>query len=161
MAIRVLWIEDGAKDEVKTYAPPLRTSPRFSLDIALTATDGMSKIRSAQFDVVVVDIRLEPGTDEYWRNLHIKQTAGGGPARLGLELLRRLLPPDPRQRTPGWIRPEMIGVLTIEPEEQIGGDIAALGIQAYCQKELLQDPRALLHLVERIVRACRHGTTAD
>jgi len=151
MPTRVLWIEDGAKAEVKTYAPPLRTNPRYRLDVALTATEGMERIGQREYDVVIVDIRLEPGSDPYWDKLYRKQTAGSGPARLGLELLRSLLAStDSARRTPVWIRPSTFGVLTIEPEEQIGKDIAALGVTAYCQKELLQDPRALLRLVEQV-----------
>lgn len=148
--IRVLWIEDGAYSEARKYAPPVRTDPRYSLDIVLTATEGMAAIFEAQYDVVIVDIRLEPGSDPDWRSEHRRQRAGGEPARLGLTLLENLFG-EGAQEKPDWVTADRFGVLSIEQETQIKPALDGLGVKAFHHKETLQIPTALRDLVEEIL----------
>jgi len=144
---KVLWIEDGIYSEMRKHASPVRIELGYSLDIAESASEGLAKILTSEYDLVVVDIRLPPGEDHEWKAIQRKHLAGGGPARLGLTLLQKLLGEDPIEK-PAWVDASRFAVLTIETYNNIGPAVRDLGIRVCHHKERLSEPTALLRVVK-------------
>ena len=61
---------------------------------------GDDRDRAEEFDAVVVDVRLPPGDDPYWKELHRKAGRDKVHAELGLQLLRWLLESKDRPGLP-------------------------------------------------------------
>lgn len=154
----VLWIEDTALQDLSALSAPVRMDGRFKLDQAESATEGLSRLREQEYDVVIVDIRLPPGEDPGWIQLHRKRRARGVAARLGLELLYVMLrnaaaAPEVRRGGEGlrWLTASSIGVLTVESQRELATDMTTLGIGVYKQKSASLDEYALLILIEEIL----------
>ena len=93
---RVLWIEDEATHNLKHLYSPLITSIKHDLTLSVTTSEAMHYLRNEEYDVVVFDLRIDPGKDQVWVNLYNRliqpQTNGFvRPVRLGLHLLFNLL----------------------------------------------------------------------
>lgn len=168
--IKVLWIEDGAFVEVSKLTGPLYTSGKYNLVIALNASDGIKAIKKNEFDVVIVDIRIPPGSDPAWKGVVARSRTDKIQTRLGLNLLYSLLKPDLVKEKitltgiPEWVsmHPERFGVLTVEDERDIVEDLEKLGLpeESFTRKKSKMPVTALLDLIERIVQLKEKSTSA-
>lgn len=152
---RVLWVEDGALIDLPELVGPVYVSGRYDLSIALNATDGAARIVSTEYDVVVVDIRLPPGTDPRWVQLFKNRGLNKAQARLGLKLLSSCLDPINAEiklsPQPLWLNPSRFAVFTVEGESELQSELAPLGIRLFQQKKADPSREMLLDLLDRVI----------
>ena len=150
MKTRVLWIEDGAFSELMSLGAPIYSSGLYDLTIALTAGEGYQHLLGKEFDAVIVDIRLPPGSDPFFIKA-FKQLNSKVAARLGLRLLQRVLAPTGEHTVPDWINPKRFGVFTVETLVEIEHELEELGIKVYRQKTETLPKTVILNIIEEIL----------
>lgn len=160
---RVLWVEDSARFELASVLGPIFASHRYDLTLAENATTAAEYLRRRQFDAIIVDIRLPPGTHRYWRGIYKEAGSDRTNAKLGLELLSWLLAggsqdgnseraDDSVPARPAWqIEPDHIGVFSVENRGEIGGDLQALGVSVQHEKRPGLPDTILLDIVTEIL----------
>lgn len=155
MGYKVLWIEDGAFVEIPHVAGPVVLSKKYALRVAFDVSNAVRHIQSTEFDAVIVDIRIPPGTDPEWENLYKKSGYNKIDARLGIKLLFSLLKPDEAaiklKKIPPWVSPGKFGVFTIEGNQEVKYDLDKLGIIFFEQKRTGISNTILLELIEKII----------
>lgn len=153
MKIRVLWIEDNARNDLYHLAGPVMIDGRYKLDIAADATEAIDYLSSEPYDAVIVDIRIPPGNDAAWR----ASAQNVFPNRLGLNLLEYLFGgKKPKENSPSFkhnCRPEKYGVLTVEGLDEIAPNLNSfrISIDNYRQKNTNLRYTALLDLITQII----------
>lgn len=151
MRKKVLWIEDSANDEMAFLATPVHLTGEFDLQVALNASDALGRLQgNAEYEAVIVDIRIPPGSDRRWISIYDGTQKG---SRLGLVLLQVLLGRNgPDWRVP-FSKPKAVkdrlryGVLSVE---NVAGDAAELEV-LYRDKSS-DDVNALLQLIRDILK---------
>jgi hypothetical protein len=153
---RALWIEDGARSELSHLTGPVLYDGRIELVLAEDLTTAVEYVREEEFDTLIVDVRLPPGDDPYWKQLHRRAGRDKVHAELGLQLLRWLLgagdfsdlPP-----APGWVSAKRIGVFSVESEHEILHSVSELGIGVIQQKRADLPDTILRDLIERLLES--------
>jgi hypothetical protein len=159
MKRRVLWIEDGAYGDLPDVIGPVVVDGGFDLDIALDATGGVEKILANEYQCVIVDIRLPPGSDTKWIEIYNHPNKYKDAERLGLLVLRSVLTPEQSvvrvANIPAWVhknKSKRFGVLTVENQNEVESDLDELKIKVYRQKSRRPSVNTLLELVEEVLR---------
>ena len=114
---RALWIEDGARSELSHLSGPVLYDGRIELVLAEDLTTAVEYLLEEEFDAVVVDVRLPPGDDPYWKELHRKAGRDKVHAQLGLQLLRWLLEPGHKPElaaAPSWLDAKRVAVFSVD-----------------------------------------------
>ena len=153
----ILWVEDQVQPDLPDlFARAVVAGHRVT--VVPDATSALTALQNS-FDVVIVDIRIDPGDDPAWASYYYDQCTGDKTvARLGIQLLRSIwvknpdVPIDDCKR-PQWIKPEMVGILTVEGLDLCQDDLDELGIslEHHVLKAASGDPtRRLLELAEKI-----------
>ena len=157
---RALWIEDGARSELSHLSGPVLYDGRIELVLAEDLTTAVDYILEEEFDSLIVDVRLPPGDDPYWKELHRRAGQDKVHAELGLQLLRWLLHgngsetlPDP----PSWVSPKRIAVFSVESKHELLSSIEELGIEVVQQKRADLPDTILRDLIDRLLES---GSTA-
>jgi hypothetical protein len=166
MRPQILWIEDQVNTDLMDLAAQVYAACKYDLVIALDVSEGLRQISRTKFDIVIVDIRLEPGADAQWIQFYKMREYDKLAARLGLQLLHCLLKPDAvaseiRVSVPEWVHNghTRFGVLTVESPREVKADLAALGITVYRQKTERTSSTVLVEMIEELLRHS-HGTSA-
>lgn len=155
---RALWIEDGARSELSHLSGPVLYDGRIELVLAEDLTTAVDYVREEEFDTLIVDVRLPPGDDPFWKQLHRRAGRDKVHAELGLQLLRWLLgavefpgfPP-----APSWVNAKRIGVFSVESEHEILHSVEALGIEVIQQKRADLPDTILRDLINRLLESQR------
>jgi CheY-like chemotaxis protein len=158
MKPRVLWIEDSARLELTNLTGPIYFAGKYDFNMAEDVTTAVSLLQSEEFDVVIVDIRLPPGIDPQWSKLYRRMGADKIQAQLGLQLLRWMLSGDPSiyaSQPPQWIKPDQIGVFTVESPLEIRNDLEHLNVTTFQQKVAGLPDTILLDLIDRLLAQTR------
>ncbi len=87
---RILWVEDSARFDLAKIVGPIYRARRFHLSLAEDATSAVRMLSSNTFDVVIMDIRIPPGEDEFWIKRYQDNGSDASQAKLGLLVLRWL-----------------------------------------------------------------------
>ncbi len=147
MAHPVLWIEDSARFELRNLAGPVYISSKYRLQHADDVTSAIAYVQSNVYEVLIVDIRLPPGSDSHWRRMN------GGSEKLGIKLLSWLLAPDDSvpYKPPAWVDPRRVGVFTVESRSEIATDLDKLQVKEFCQKRAGLADTALRDMIDRIL----------
>jgi hypothetical protein len=155
--IRVLWIEDDAARQFDYMATPVLLDGRFDLSVAANASEGMEQLTlHGPFGVVIVDIRLPPGSDQAWQEFVQKYGSREDPC-LGLEILRQIFwkGSDHKKFGPpvAWADdPLVFGVLTVENYwGQTRKCLETCGIKSFRSKTEDQGEQILLEMIEEII----------
>jgi hypothetical protein len=153
---RVLWVEDGARYDLVNIAAPVYMDGKYDLVIAEEASSGINYLLKNIFDVIVVDIRIPPGNDNDWINLHKKSGGNKVAAQLGLDFLYTILGHQDAKinledKRPVWITPNKIGVLTVESQLELDKYLKELQIKVYHQKRAETPEEILLELIQKIL----------
>ncbi|MCX6830306.1 MAG: hypothetical protein NT002_13660 [candidate division Zixibacteria bacterium] len=153
---RVLWIEDGATFEASAFPGPVFNSRRYDLVIALDISDAIRQLLQNEFDVVIVDIRMDPGDMNEWKDLYQKAPKDSKSARLGRSLLYSLFCPQEAliklEKIPAWITPDRFGILTVESERELEKDLIKWGIKYFVQKSAKVSASALLAFIDKMIQ---------
>lgn len=150
----VLWIEDNARFELRNLVGPLLFSGKFEFSLAEDITTAVNFLRVKEFAGVIVDIRLPPGIDPAWRKLYQQSGSDRVHAQLGMKLLYWLLDKDRSvhpESPPRWIKPQNIGVFTVESKGEIQKHLDELGITIFKQKSAGLRDTTLLELIDQIL----------
>ena len=154
---KVLWVEDGATFEAQHLTGPVYNSRKYDLVIALTISDAEREILNDEFDVVIVDIRMDPGNMQKWIDLYQSFNRNKLHARLGLALLYALFKPEAVdnkiEKRPDWIEPGRFGVLTVEDSKELEGNFKELGLETipFRRKSARLESSALLDLIDEVM----------
>lgn len=152
---KILWIEDEATADMRNLAGPLYGSGQYDLVVAFNASEGERQMMKSEFDAVVVDIRIPPGSDQNWIELYSQSGQNKSMARLGLQLLYSLLKPKQDgvklDNIPAWITPDRFGLLTVETRREVEEDLKNLHIQVYRQKTEQLPFNTLVEVIEQIL----------
>ncbi len=151
---RALWIEDGARSELSHLSGPVLYDGRIELVLAEDLTTAVEYILAEEFDAVVVDVRLPPGDDPYWKELHRKAGRDKVHAELGLQLLRWLLRPAAGSSLPGppaWMSPKRVAVFSVDCRTEILHLLEELGIEVVQQKRADLPDTILRDLIDRLL----------
>jgi CheY-like chemotaxis protein len=157
MKNKVLWIEDGARYDLPYLAAPVYMEGNFDLYVAEDTTEGLRMLQGGEFDAVICDIRLPPGSDPLWVKIYRKAGHDKAASRLGLRLLQTILgesAADARERLGlEWLTPQRIGILTVEEvdDESFRQEMLELGITVYQRKNSSLLETALLDLIQRVL----------
>ncbi|MCK5058605.1 MAG: hypothetical protein KAT34_18265 [Candidatus Aminicenantes bacterium] len=155
MKYKVLWIEDGAFVEVATFAGAVLTSMKYDLEVSIDISDALGKIRTTEYDAVIVDIRIPPGNNMEWKKIYNQSGYNKNSARLGMQLLFSLLKPEEAEvkleNIPSWVSAKKFGVFTVESRAEVKNDMVELGIYLYLQKKTNMNRNDLLEFIEKII----------
>ncbi len=154
MKHKVLWIEDGAHGDLPDLIAPVNVEGSYDLTIAFNATQAIEFILENEYAAVIVDIRLPPGDDQRWIDIYNSPDTNKNAERLGLLILRSLLRPDLSEvkiSKQEWFTENVIGVLTVENQDEVQGDLDELQIKVYCQKNKRPSPDTLLRLIRTVM----------
>jgi hypothetical protein len=152
----VLWIEDSARYELSELTGPVYASRKYVLNLAEDATTATYHLLNAEFDVLIVDMRIPPGDNQIWQKIYQKGGKDKDTAQLGLKLLRWLLDGkdgelDSLGRPPGWIDAKNVAVFTVEGRDQLQATLNELDVTNYEQKRATRRDTALLDLIDRVM----------
>ncbi|MDQ1351028.1 MAG: hypothetical protein QG657_1330 [Acidobacteriota bacterium] len=152
---KILWIEDEATADMRNLAGPLYDSGQYDLVVAFNASEGERQMMKSEFDAVVVDIRIPPGSDQRWIKLYSQSGQNKIMARLGLQLLYSLLKPEMARvkldSRPTWITPERFGLLTVETRKEVEEDLKNLHIQVSREKTEKLPFNTLVEIIEDVL----------
>lgn len=153
MKTKVLWIEDGARLELRNLTGPIYISGEYDMNLADDATSAVRYIQAKEYDAVILDMRLPPGMDDYWINIYRKSGEDKALARLGLELATWMFnghstfpfPP------PQWVKPHHVGVFTVENDSDLHSRLKDLGIKVFQHKTAGLRDTILLDIISKII----------
>lgn len=148
---KVLWIEDDAFNELGMFATPVHLTGEFDLEYALTATEGVQKLKGCEYDAVVVDVRIPPGDDKRWIKIYYEAGASNKAARLGLRLLKNIIGGDrtwTRDLPPAALDSKRYGVLSMDADD-VRPELEAIG--AECFRNKTDGSQVLLALIREIL----------
>jgi len=153
MKPKVLWVEDSARFELDNLTGPIYFYGDYDFQQVEDVTTAVNFLMAKSFDVLIVDIRLPPGTDPYWRELYQDVTGDGGGEKLGIKFLYWLLSQDGKYqlKPPEWVNSDLIGVFTVESYQEIHEKLDALGIKVFKHKSAGLSDTTLLDLIEEIL----------
>jgi CheY-like chemotaxis protein len=159
---RVLWVEDSARYDYISLLGPVFASHRYDLTLAENVSTAAEYLRRRQFDAIIVDIRLPPGTHAYWRHVYRDARSDKTNAKLGLALLGWLLASDnaahpgkqaskPPDRPTWLVAPERIAVFSVESRGEIGAHLEGLGVALLREKQPGLPDTVLLDLIDELL----------
>lgn len=157
MKYRVLWVEDNAFTDLDNMSGPVYNAVKYELVTAISATEGLRQLQDDKkpFDVIIVDIRLPPGTDEEFVGLFNASGENKVEARLGLKLLERVLEQSETNNIPEpHRRPKKFAIFTAESWQELEEKLTSLSIDAdvYEQKMERNPKTMLLELIKRVLK---------
>lgn len=153
MKPKVLWIEDSARFELNNLTGPIYFYGNYDFQQAENVTSAIEFLRVKEYDALIVDIRLPPGNDPYWRQLYRKAELDGGGEKLGIKFLYWLLSRDGSYHHPAplWAKPDKVAVFTVENHMEVRDDLDELGIKHFKQKTTGLADTTLLDLIEELL----------
>lgn len=160
MKPRVLWIEDSARSELSSLVGPIYFCGKFDFNLAEDVTRAVRFLETKQFDVLIIDIRLPPGSDAYWIDLYRQADSNRAQAHLGLSLISWLVGADNKsygRAAPEWVKTSRIGVFTVESWNEIGDHLTRFGIKKYKQKTAGHPDTVLLEFIQDLLNG-HHDT---
>ena len=156
MKPKALWIEDSARLELANLCGPVFFHGRCDLTLAEDATTAVNLLLAEPYDAVIVDVRLPPGSDAHWRNHYRRTGSDKVSAQLGLKLLHWLLGRDRSiypAEPPDWIRPQSVGVFSVESRNEIDRYLDELRIETFQEKNADLPDTILNDLIETLLSA--------
>ncbi|MCL4531340.1 MAG: hypothetical protein M1282_18290 [Chloroflexi bacterium] len=153
MKPKVLWVEDSARFELSNLTGPVYFSGKYDFQQAENVTTAINFLKTKEFDVLIVDIRLPPGVDKYWLDLYQNIRTDGGGEKLGLKFLYWLFSRDGEYpgTPPSWIHPSSVGIFTVETYSEISVQLTDLGVTVFKQKIAGLPDTTLLEMIEDII----------
>ena len=153
MKPKVLWIEDSARFELNNLTGPIYFYGKYDFQQAENVTSAIEFLKVKEYDALIVDVRLPPGNDPYWRDLYRNAGLDGGGEKLGIKFLYWLLSRDGAYsyKPPDWASPERIAVFTVENKSEIRNSLDELGIDLFKQKTTGLSDTTLLDLIAELL----------
>jgi CheY-like chemotaxis protein len=156
----VLWVEDGAKYELREFLGAVHYDQKCRLELAQDASRAMGLLSKQKFDAIIADIRLPPGNHPSWQELYQKNGRNKSTARLGLTLLDWMINPASELRktmecSPLSVEPEHVAVFTIESRYDIAEQLDTLRIPVFEQKKTTTPDTILVKIIDDLLRPKR------
>jgi hypothetical protein len=151
---KALWIEDSARLELANLTGPVLFNGTCHLTLAEDVTTAVELLLADRYAAVVVDIRLPPGRDAQWGAHYRRAGSSKVNAQLGLKLLYWLLRKDTSVYAldpPDWIRPEQVGVFSVETRHEVQSFLDELGISVFQEKTAGISDTTLDELIARLL----------
>jgi len=109
--IKLLWIDDNLFHDLTEKRMALYMEDDIEPHFAIDATEAFYRLRTEPFDVVIVDLRLPPGSDDMWNTYRESNFQ-----KFGYALLNTVLGPQKDQFD--HLSETRFGVFTIEAQEE-------------------------------------------
>ncbi len=145
--IKVLWIEEETFENLELLRIQLELDSRIALKVAGNAREACDYLAWEEFDVILVDIILPPGFDDFWIDTR-SQTE-----RLGLVLIEKIFDKS-IEVLPKNLHVDKFGVFTIERQKDIinifnskGGPIKN---KNYRNKDSIHEGAELIQFIKEI-----------
>ena len=153
MKPKVLWIEDSARFELNNLTGPIYFYGKYDFQQAENVTSALEFLKVKEYDALIVDVRLPPGNDPYWRELYRSAELDGGGEKLGIKFLYWLLSRDGSysHQPPSWASSDRIAVFTVESESEVRGSLNDLEINLFKQKTTGLADTTLLDLIDELL----------
>lgn len=154
MKPKVLWIEDSARLELASLCGPVFFKGACDLTLAEDVTSAVNLMLAERFDVLIVDVRLPPGSDAHWQRHYRRTGSDKMNAQLGLKLLYWLLGKDQTiypTTPPLWVRPDRVCVFTVETRHEIEEYLDELQIKLSQEKNADLPDTILDELITRVL----------
>jgi hypothetical protein len=154
MKPKVLWIEDSARLELASLCGPVFFKGTCDLTLAEDVTTAVNLMLAESFDVLIVDVRLPPGSDGHWQRHYRRTGSDKMHAQLGLKLLYWLLGRDQTvypASPPAWVRPDRVCVFTVETRHEIAQYLDELAIKVSQEKNADLPDTILDELIRRVL----------
>jgi CheY-like chemotaxis protein len=153
MKIKVLWVEDSARLELRNLTGPIYISGDYDMNLAEDATTAVRYLLTKEYDAVILDMRLPPGIDDYWINIYREKGEDKADARLGLELADWLLNGRTNfpNKKPHWISPQHVGVFTVENDPALHVRLEYLKIKVFEHKMAGLPDTVLIKIIDQII----------
>lgn len=162
---KVLWIEDGAKYELREMLGAVYYSRLCTLKLAEDASTAQDALLHSAYDAVIVDIRLPPGNHKLWQALYQKSGRDTINAQLGLRLLEWLCCSESPMRNqigaPQLIPSKRIGVFTVESQRDIGDRLTEMQIGVFEQKTTFTPDTIIPKIIRRLLDLRQEEKDAD
>lgn len=154
MRYKVLWVEDNAEQDLFQFLAPVNVDGRFEMDIAVNATEACSRLNTERYDVIIMDSRIPPGHDTFWkeREINIQKQSANPIVRLGLEILKVVLRKDSRPSIlSDNLHPEKYCIFSIDPKSELtaGDENRDLDTFLYEQKTAAMPRNVLVNLISQ------------
>ncbi len=151
MKIKVLWVEDSARLELRNLMAPVYISGEYDLNLAEDASRAVRYLQMKEYDAVILDMRLPPGMDEHFIKIYQENDEDKASARLGLELANWMFNGHPFPfLPPNWIKPHHVGVFTVENDSALHTRLKALNIEVFQHKTAGMPDTILVDIINRI-----------
>jgi hypothetical protein len=151
MKTKVLWVEDSARLELRNLLGPVYISGDYDLSLAEDATDAIRKLQTNTYEAIILDMRIPPGTDEHWIQIYREREEDKASARLGLELANWMFNGHSfSYQPPNWIKPNHVGIFTVEDDPALHAQLVALKIEIFEHKTAGIPDTVLIDIIERI-----------
>lgn len=149
---RVLWVDSTARHALRRYISAVYASGEYELDFADDVTSAIRYIMAKEYDAIIFDTRLSPGTDDYWIKIYQDKGEDKADAQLGLKLAEWLLNSrtDFHHKPPRWVSPQRIGVFTVENDPMLYAGLEILNIRVFERKIVGLPATILVSIIERI-----------
>jgi CheY-like chemotaxis protein len=151
--IKVLWVEDSARLELRKMTGPIYISGKYDMNLAEDATSAVRYLQSKEYDAVILDMRLPPGIDDFWVHLYRERGEDKAYARLGLELANWMFNgrSDFPFAPPSWIQPHYVGIFTVENDPALHSRLRELGIRVFQHKTAGLTDTVLVDIITMIM----------
>jgi CheY-like chemotaxis protein len=152
MKTKVLWVEDSARLELRNLTGPIYISGEYDMNLAEDATTAVCYLLTKEYDAIILDMRLPPGIDDYWIKIYRNKGEDKADARLGLELADWLLNGrvDFPNKPPDWIKPQLVGVFTVDDDPALQARLEYLNINVFEHKTAGLPDTILVEIIKRI-----------
>ena len=86
---KLLWVEEEADSSMVEFFILFESVEYFDLTIAKTATEAKYylDLDKAKYDLIIMDIRIPPGSDNFWENEYLKGERSLPKERLGIAVI--------------------------------------------------------------------------
>jgi len=150
---RILWVEDEATGDLADYVGPLLLAG-YTVDIAESATEAISKLQEQTYDVVIFDLVINAGDAPEWMALDQENTERFKELNLGFQLLQSLFAPENARicvsLPPGRIAVSRTAVFTVVADPEVHRALEQMGI-ATIRVKALSSLTVLKQIVEELI----------
>jgi CheY-like chemotaxis protein len=153
----VLWIEDNSLTPFSEWTSPVIRSGLYSIKTVIDATSAINLLSEINYSIVIIDIRLPPGTNSELSRIYRNSNNDKAMAKLGLHIIEWIVSTNVQKRfgkLPKFVDLNSVGIFSVEDFPSIKPKLDALGIpeDRYLRKSANLADDCLLNLIKLLDR---------
>ena len=143
--MKIIWVEDEAKDQLLELLGPVWMEGHF-VDIAVTAMEGLEKIKKFRYDVYIFDLRIRKGDV-----VDLPSKESSHDVLHGLELIKEIF----KDSSEADIDPSKCAVFSVAKKKEIHDEIRKCGIEKIFVKTEMKRTK-LMEIIESVIGSDDH-----